>query len=245
MENTSISFQSAVASLSFLLLFAQGTGAGWVCARLSGLFVFPTDPKYMLTHILQDRTGPLGEQGGTAALVRVTWRGCSSLSKSRQVPQRVIFFFFSLQKLKGKCCNRTLRSWGETRVWRNAFKYKAKGREEQTLSSSIGGYFKAAPKRLGTGKSTVTHQAARHCPPRPPASSAWRANSTIKAVKCHHVISQKLLLSRLGPFDLGLCTYCGVYSGLWLENYKMICIYSRFSAYLSGYLDKLCVLYTN
>lgn len=52
----------------------------------------------MLTHILQDRTGPLGEQGGRAALVRVTWRGCSSLSKSRQVPQRVIFFFFSLCK---------------------------------------------------------------------------------------------------------------------------------------------------
>lgn len=52
----------------------------------------------MLTHILRDRTGPLGEQGGTAALVRVTWRGCSSLSKKQAGSPKSLFFFFSLCK---------------------------------------------------------------------------------------------------------------------------------------------------
>lgn len=200
----------------------------------------------MLTHILQDRTGPLGEQGGTAAPRPCDLERLQQLVQKQAGSPKSLFFFFSLCKSsKGNAV--TARRAAGAKHGSDAMLSNIKQRVVRSRHSAVQleVILKRPPKRLGTGKSTVTHQAAPHCPPRPPASAAWRANSTIKAVKCHHVISQKLLLSRLGPFDLGLCTYCGVYSGLWLENYKMICIYSRFSAYLSGYLDKLCVLYTN
>lgn len=153
------------------------------------------------------------------------------------------FFLISFQELKRKCCNHMLRSW--VKHGSDAMLSNIKQRDVRSRRSKVqlGVILKGNVSGLETRQSHM--KLCNSVPPRPTATSARRANSTIKAVKCHRVISPKLLLSRLGPFDLGLCTYCGIYWELWLENYKMTCIYTRFCVYLSGYLNKLCVLYTN
>lgn len=111
----SISLQSAAAGSPLLpLAICPEKETQWVCARLSGLFVFQLILNTCL-HISY-RTGldhDWGVGGSRTGLWRVTWRCCSSSSKSKKVPESVFFFSFllSFQELKRKCCNHMLRSW--------------------------------------------------------------------------------------------------------------------------------------
>lgn len=138
------------------------------------------------------------------------------LVQKQKGSRKCLFFFL----FKRKCCNYMPRSWAKHECDATLSNIKQRNVSSGHSKVQLEVISKGPPNvsRLKTQQSHIKLcNIVLHVPS---ATSAWRANSTIKAVKCRPVISPKLLSSRLGPFDLGLCTYCGIWWEPWLENYK-------------------------